>query len=115
MKNKINSCFIHLVHFESSKEWYKDVLEFEVAAEGDGFLQFSCDGPPLILLQAQVDKITPLPYSPFLFETDHVEKTQEMLKKKGVQVDEIEHFGGNMYGCHFYDPEGNMFLACTKG
>jgi len=113
MKNKINSCFIHLVHFESSKEWYKDVLGFEVADEGDGFVQFSCEGPPLILLQAQVDQITPLPYSPFMFETDNVEETLEMLKKKEVQVGEIEHFGCNMYGCHFNDPEGNILLACT--
>ncbi|MCA1010586.1 VOC family protein [Halobacillus halophilus] len=115
MKNKINRCFIHLVNFESTKEWYKNVLDFEVEAEGEGFLQFKMNGPSLILLQAQVKEITPLPYSPFLFETDEIELTQTKLKEKNVKVDEIENFGGQMYGCHFYDPEGNKLLACTSG
>ncbi|CDQ25124.1 VOC family protein [Halobacillus karajensis] len=101
MKNQINSCFIHLVDFERTKDWYKEVLGFEVEAEGEGFLQFKLEGPPLILLQAKGKEITPLPYSPFFFETDDVKETQKELREKNVNVGEIEHFGSKMYGCHF--------------
>jgi predicted enzyme related to lactoylglutathione lyase len=114
VKSRISCCFIHLVDFEKSKEWYKKVFDFEIAVEGDGFLEFKLDGPPLILLQAQVDKITPLPYSAFFFETEDVEKTQKEFRDRGANVGEIESFGGNMLGCHIYDPEGNMILACTE-
>ncbi|MFD2043575.1 VOC family protein [Ornithinibacillus salinisoli] len=114
VKNRIDCCFIHLVDFENSKEWYKNIFGFDVKVEGEGFLEFDLDGPPLILLQAQVEKITPLPYSVFFFETMDVEKTQQTLKEKGAKVGDIENFGGSMRGCHFYDPEGNMLLACTS-
>ncbi|MGM7700573.1 VOC family protein [Pseudalkalibacillus sp. Hm43] len=114
VKSQINCCFIHLVDFEKSKEWYKKMFGFEVGAEGDDFLEFNLDGPPLILLKAQVDDITPLPYSVFFFETEDVEKTRQELLEKGAKVDPIEPFGESMRGCHFYDPEGNMLLACTR-
>ncbi|WLD95464.1 VOC family protein [Alkalihalobacillus sp. AL-G] len=113
MKNKINMCFIHLVDFEHSKDWYKNVFDFEVEAEGDGFLEFKMEGTKLVLLKAMVDEIKPLPYSVYFFETTDVEKTQKELKQKGVKVDPIEPFGESMQGCHFYDPEGNKLLACT--
>ena len=115
MKNQVSSCFIHLVNFESTKEWYKNVLDFEVQAEGEGYVQFKVNGPSFILLQAQVKEITSLPYSPFLFETDDIELTQKKLIEKNVKVEEIENFGGQMFGCHFYDPEGNRLLVCTTG
>lgn len=114
VKNSIKMCFIHLVDFESSKEWYKNVFGFEVAVEGEDFLEFKMDGPPLVLLKAMVDEITPLPYSVFFFETEDVEKTRNELVEKDVKVDPIEPFGESMLGCHFYDPEGNKLLACTR-
>ncbi|WP_226577781.1 VOC family protein [Halobacillus litoralis] len=113
MRNKIQSCFIHLVHFEESKAWYKEVLGFSVLDEGEGYVKFQLEGPDLILLQAQVDAINPLPYAPFFFETDELEADYARLKAKGVKVEQVEHFGGSMYGCHFYDPEGNRLLVCT--
>ncbi|MEI5908054.1 VOC family protein [Bacillus spongiae] len=113
LKSEINRCFIHLVNFEETKEWYKDVLNFEVGHQGEGVLEFVLNGPNLILLQAHVPTITPLPYSVFFFETTDVEKTHQQFKAKGVKVDEIENFGSSMKGFHFYDPEGNRLLACT--
>ncbi|TFB21356.1 VOC family protein [Filobacillus milosensis] len=116
VKNRISRCFIHLVDFKNSKEWYKKMFNFKVASESNSHIVFKMDeGPSLTLLQAQVDHITPLPYSVFFFETDDVEKTFQEFKNKGAKVDDIEPFGVDMRGCHVYDPEGNMILACTLG
>lgn len=101
MKNQVSSCFIHLVNFESTKEWYKDVLDFEVEAEGEGYVQFKMNGPSFILLQAQVKRSLLYLIRLSFFETDDVELTQKELIEKNVKVEEIENFGGQIYGCHF--------------
>lgn len=112
MKNRIHTCFIHLVYYDRTKEWYKRVLPFDIQEEGEGYLKFDLEGTSLVLLQAQADSIRPLPYAPFFMETENIEKTSQELKAKGVKVDDIESFGESIHGCHFYDPEGNQLLAC---
>ncbi|MBN8233959.1 VOC family protein [Halobacillus kuroshimensis] len=113
MKHRIHTCFIHLVYFDRTKEWYKRVLPFDIQEEGDGYLTFDLEGTGLVLLQAQTDSIRPLPYAPFFLETENIEETYRELKAKGVKVDDVESFGGSIYGCHFYDPEGNQLLTCS--
>ncbi|GEN46364.1 VOC family protein [Alkalibacillus haloalkaliphilus] len=113
VKNKINNCFIHLVDFKSSKEWYKRVFGFKVKSEEDDFLEFDLEGTTLILLPAQVKELNPLPYSVFFFETNDIDQTYQQLVDMEVDVDDIRDFPEGMKGCHFYDPEGNILLACT--
>jgi len=113
INNRINTCFIHLKDFKKTKEWYKMVFPFEVAAEGEDFLEFKMVGTGLILLQADHKDITPLPYSVFFFETSDVDQAFQELTQKGVKTDGIRPFPDGMRGCHVYDPEGNMLLICT--
>ncbi|MCC3373687.1 VOC family protein [Cohnella sp. REN36] len=113
IKNRINTCFIHLKDLKKGKEWYKMVFPFEVSAEGDDFLEFKMEGSGLILLQSHHKDITPLPYSVFFFETSDVEQAFQELTQKGVKTDGIQPFPDGMRGCHIYDPDGNMLLICT--
>ncbi|MBO9606650.1 MAG: VOC family protein [Paenibacillaceae bacterium] len=113
IRNKINTCFIHLKDLESAKKWYKATFPFEVAAEGVDFLEFKMEGTGLILLQSHHKEMNPLPYSVFFFETPDVEQVFQELTIKGVKTNGIEAFPDGMRGCHVYDPEGNMLLICT--
>ncbi|RIX51439.1 VOC family protein [Paenibacillus nanensis] len=115
IKNRINTCFIHLQDLKKAKEWYTTVFPFEIEAEADGdFLLFKMEGTELMLLQSHHQSITPLPYSVFFFETDNVEETYRELTGKGIRADEIEPFPEGMRGFHVYDPEGNMLLICSR-
>ncbi|NOU89024.1 hypothetical protein GC102_25230 [Paenibacillus sp. LMG 31460] len=60
IKNRINTCFIHLKDLKKAKEWYKTVFPFEVSSESDDFLMFKMEGTELILLQSHHKDITPL-------------------------------------------------------
>lgn len=113
IKNRINTCFIHLKDLKKAKEWYKTVFPFKVSSESDDFLMFKMEGTELILLQSHHKDITPLPYSVFFFETSDVNQVFQELTQKGVKTDGIEEFPEGMQGCHVYDPEGNMLLICT--
>ncbi|TMV43045.1 VOC family protein [Paenibacillus mesophilus] len=113
IRNRINTCFIHLKNLKKGKEWYKMVFPFEVLAEGDDFLEFKMEGAGLMLLQAEHENITPLPYSVFFFETSDVDQAFQELTQKGVKTDGIRPFPDGMRGCHAFDPEGNMLLICT--
>lgn len=113
ISNRINTCFIHLKDLKKGKEWYKMVFPFEVMAEGDDFLEFKMEGTGLILLQAEHENMTPLPYSVFFFETSDVEQVFRELTQKGVKTDGIRPFPDGMRGFHAFDPEGNMLLICT--
>lgn len=113
IRNRINTCFIHLKDLKKGKEWYTTVFPFEIAAEGDDFLAFKMEGTSLILLQSHHEDITPLPYSVFFFETPDVDIAFQELTQKGVKTDGIQPFPDGMRGCHVFDPEGNMLLICT--
>lgn len=113
IKNRIETCFIHLKDLKKAKEWYKMVFPFEVEAEGESFLSFKMEGTGLMLLETHHEEITPLPYSVFFFETDNVDAVFKDLTDKGVKTDGIEPFPDGMRGCHVYDPEGNKLLICT--
>lgn len=113
IKNRINTCFIHLKDLKKAKEWYKTVFPFEIDAEGDDFLSFKMEGTGLLLLKTDDEDIKPLPYSVFFFETSDVDQVFQELTQKGVKTDGIEGFPDGMRGCHVFDPEGNMLLICT--
>ncbi|QHW31719.1 VOC family protein [Paenibacillus rhizovicinus] len=113
IRNRINTCFIHLKDMERGKAWYKSVFPFEVEAEGEDFLSFRMEGTGLMLLRSHHETIMPLPHSVFFFETSDVEQVFEELTAKGVETDGIQPFPDGMRGCHVFDPEGNMLLICT--
>ncbi|GAA0342673.1 hypothetical protein GCM10008967_36400 [Bacillus carboniphilus] len=114
IKNRINTCFIHLKDLEKAKEWYKMVFPFEIESEKEGdYVSFKMEGTGLVLLQTHHKEITPLPYSVFFFETNDVDGVFQELQEKGVKTDPITSYGEGMRGCSVYDPEGNILLICT--
>lgn len=123
IKRQIANIFIPVSDVHSARRWYRDVLGLPVGEILAGHL--CCipmdEGAGLLLDQKlilgdedQGPRLAKGAYPLFMFATDDIHASLDMLRRSGVEV--VEYDGGAIQHGHWFnfrDCEGNLLMVCS--
>lgn len=112
MFNRLIQVFIYVDDLEKAKKWYTETLELNVLFDDlkNNFIVLKLGETPLTLIKEDGKKIINKPY--FNFFTEDIEKTHDMLQKKGVIVNDITIYD-NMKSFSFFNIFKNKLEVCS--
>ena len=123
MITKVNATLIMVKDFEASRKFYKDVLEFKIGTDEEGFASFDIGNPTYILAVLDLTKAADMiseeavqpskefiPRSLFAVWLDDCDAEYERLKARGVHF--IKPPTTQPWGqrtAYFTDPDNNIW------
>jgi lactoylglutathione lyase len=123
MISKVNATLIMVKDFEASRKFYKDVLEFKIGTDEEGFASFDIGTPPYILAVLDITKAAEMiseeavqpskdfiPRSLFAVWLDDCDAEYERLKARAVHF--IKPPTTQPWGqrtAYFVDPDNNIW------
>lgn len=99
--------WLHVSRFDEAVEWYKEYLGLPLADNmGDiAFFRLNDDQTKLALVKSNLEN--PKTHAVLDLQSDNIKKTYQLLKGRGVRVDDLVNPYWVYHEFHFYDLEGN--------
>ncbi|MUT65376.1 VOC family protein [Paenibacillus sp. NEAU-GSW1] len=99
--------WLHVRNFEEAVEWYKEYLGLPLADNmGDiVFFRLNDDQTKLALVKSDLEN--PKTHAVLDLQSDNIKKTYQLLKGRGVRVDDLDNPYWVYHEFHLYDLEGN--------
>ncbi|WP_127534053.1 VOC family protein [Paenibacillus kobensis] len=109
VENNIIGVMVYVQDLKKASEWYCSKLGFELGAyDYDDFVELTIDDSYVLHLFCR-QQFTPYEHPAFTFSTDDIERSHQLLKRRGVEVEPIHTYGDHSSFC-FRDNEGNALM-----